>query len=175
MNAPILRNATLDDVDTIVVLVTVAYRGTGDDSGWTTESELLDGQRTNPEEISAAITDDASAVLVAERDGRVAGVIKVSLADPDGAMFGLFAVNPREQSGGTGSLLLDEAERIARVAWGRNWMELEVLRPRTDLQAWYRRRGYEPTGRTTPFPYGDERFGVPRTDDLVFEVFRRSL
>ncbi len=36
-------------------------------------------------------------------------------------------------------------------------------------------RGYLPTGETRPFPYGDERFGIPRRDDLVFVVLEKRL
>ena len=175
MTALRLRAATTDDIDQIVALVTAAYRGTGQGTGWTTESHLLDGERTDGSEVAEALAVPSARVIVAESDGTLVGVIKAERREPDGAGFGLFAVDPRQQSGGTGSRLLDEAERIARDDWGGNWMELEVLRPRVDLQTWYRRRGYRPTGKTTPFPYGDERFGIPRTGDLVFEVYRRPL
>ncbi|CAM5698632.1 hypothetical protein SALBM217S_06382 [Streptomyces griseoloalbus] len=29
--------------------------------------------------------------------------------------------------------------------------------------------------RTTPFPYGDERFGIPQRDDLEFELLVKEL
>jgi len=172
---PTVRLATIDDIDRIVALATAAYRGTGDDAGWTTESHLLDGERTNVDEVTEAISGNRSAVLLAELDGATVGVIKVEQRGTDGAGFGLFAVDPTRQSGGTGSRLLDEAERIARDEWGRSWMQLEVLHQRADLQAWYRRRDYEPTGETQPFPYEDERFGLPKADDLVFDVYQRRL
>ena len=175
MTAPTLRAATADDVATIVDLATASYRATGDDAGWTTESHLLDGERTNPTEVQTAIDDPDTAVVVAEVDGTVVGVIKVVRSAPNGAHFGLFAVDPRRQSSGTGSRLLDEVERIAAEDWGATWMELEVIHQRTDLQDWYRRRGYVATGETLPFPYEDQRFGLPRRDDLVFDVFRRPL
>ena len=40
---------------------------------------------------------------------------------------------------------------------------------------YYRRRGYQPTGVFKPFPYGDERFGIPLRDDLRFEVLEKPL
>ena len=54
-------------------------------------------------------------------------------------------------------------------------MHMTVIVQRTELIAWYERRGYRRTGERKPFPYGDERFGLPQRDDLVFEVLRKSL
>ena len=46
---------------------------------------------------------------------------------------------------------------------------------RSTLIGWYERRGYRRTGATKPFPYGDERFGLPRRDDLRFAVMEKVL
>ena len=46
---------------------------------------------------------------------------------------------------------------------------------RVELIDWYRRRGYVVTDERHPFPYGDERFGLPRRDDLQFAVLRKEL
>jgi hypothetical protein len=54
-------------------------------------------------------------------------------------------------------------------------MELTVIAQRVELIAWYERRGYRCTGETRPFPYGDERFGVPLRDDLTFTVLVKDL
>jgi hypothetical protein len=54
-------------------------------------------------------------------------------------------------------------------------MDLDVIDIRTELIAWYRRRGYVPTGATKPFPYGDRRFGIPRRDDLRFTTLSKRL
>ena len=52
---------------------------------------------------------------------------------------------------------------------------MTVIEQRDDLIAWYERRGYARTGQSKPFPYGDERFGIPRRDDLRFELLRKPL
>ncbi|MYV60903.1 GNAT family N-acetyltransferase, partial [Streptomyces sp. SID4931] len=31
------------------------------------------------------------------------------------------------------------------------------------------------TGSLTPFPYGDERFGIPQRDDLAFELLVKNI
>lgn len=178
------RLAELADLDTIIDIVTRAYRGTGDDAGWTTESHLLDGERTNPVEVEAAITSEGGLILAVERDGHgsetIIGCIRVERtqidegSDTTDAHFGLFAVDPRRQSDGTGAFLLGAAEAQAR-AWGCTTLTMEVVHQRDDLQAWYLRKGFARTGETLAFPYGDERFGLPRTDDLYFDVLRKQL
>ena len=52
---------------------------------------------------------------------------------------------------------------------------MTVIDLREDLIAWYERRGYRRTGEHAPFPYGDERFGIPRRDDLRFEWLEKPL
>ena len=52
---------------------------------------------------------------------------------------------------------------------------MTVIRQREELVEFYKRRGYQPTGETEPFPYGDERFGTPLRDDLEFVVLAKDL
>jgi hypothetical protein len=54
-------------------------------------------------------------------------------------------------------------------------MEMTVIVQREELIAWYERRGYRRTGSYKPFPYGQERFGIPRREDLRFEVLVKEL
>ena len=54
-------------------------------------------------------------------------------------------------------------------------MQMTVIDCREELMAFYERRGYARTGIKKPFPYGDERFGIPRRDDLRFEVMEKPL
>lgn len=54
-------------------------------------------------------------------------------------------------------------------------MRMTVIDIRDELIAFYERRGYRRTGIFKPFPYGDERFGVPLRQDLRFEVLEKPL
>lgn len=74
-----------------------------------------------------------------------------------------------------GRRVIAEAERLAAEKWGVRAMRMTVISAREELIAWYERRGYRRTGETTPFPYGDERFGLPLRDDLAFELLVKPI
>lgn len=168
------RLAADEDVEAIVALVESAYRGDSSRAGWTTEAELLDGQRTDAEAVRATIAAGNRLVLLAAERALV-GCCELRKRSDGSAYFGMFAVVPTQQGAGLGTLVLAEAERVARERWRATRMEMTVLSQRAELIEWYERRGYQRTGATEPFPYGDERFGLPRRTDLVFEVLAKAL
>ncbi|MET9180842.1 GNAT family N-acetyltransferase [Kitasatospora aureofaciens] len=171
---PVFRTATLADVPALVELVESAYRGEASKAGWTTEADLLDGQRTDATSVSEAVQDPDGVVLLVERDGELVACCQLERR-PGRAYFGMFSVRPTLQGGGIGRVVLAEAERLAREEWGVGLLEMKVVEQRGDLIAWYERRGFRRTGVYSPFPYGDERFGVPRRPDLRFELLTKEL
>ncbi|MFG3228535.1 GNAT family N-acetyltransferase [Kitasatospora sp. NPDC048194] len=170
----VFRRATLADVPALVALVESAYRGEASKAGWTTEADLLDGQRTDPQSVTEAVEDADGVVLVAEQGGELVACCQLERRG-DSAYFGMFSVRPTLQGGGIGRVVLAEAERVAREEWGVRLLEMKVVEQRADLIAWYERRGYRRTGVYSPFPYGDERFGIPRRPDLRFEQLIKEL
>ena len=168
------RAATEADIDAIVALVTSAYRGESSRAGWTTEADLLDGARIDPEVLRADIARDGSRVVLAERDGALLACAHVAV-DGDAGYFGMFSVVPGLQGGGIGKQVLAECERIVRDEWRLPAMRMTVIDVRDELIAFYQRRGYRRTGITKPFPYGDARFGEPKRGDLRFEVLEKTL
>ena len=168
------RAATEDDVAAVVALVESAYRGDASRAGWTTEADLLDGERIDREVLREDLRRPRSRVLVAARDGELLACAHVAEIEGQG-YFGMFAVRPELQGGGLGKAVLAEAERIARDDWRLGKLRMTVIDVRDELIAWYQRRGYRRTGISKPFPYGDERFGIPKRDDLRFEVLETDL
>ncbi|WP_133479186.1 GNAT family N-acetyltransferase [Cognatilysobacter segetis] len=166
------RPATHDDVDAIVALVESAYRGDASRAGWTTEADLLDGRRTGADDVQSCIDRARSVILLAERDDELVGCAHVAEED-GGGYFGMFSIRPTLQGAGLGKQLLQRAERLVFDDWGLPIMRMTVIDVRDELIAFYERRGYRRTGILKPFPYGDERFGQPRRDDLRFEVLEK--
>ncbi|MFF4536291.1 GNAT family N-acetyltransferase [Streptomyces aureus] len=168
------RDAVDSDVEGLVALIESAYRGDSSRAGWTTEADILEGQRTDPEGVRAVLESPDSRLLTVERDGVLVACCQLEHRG-DHAYFGMFAVSPVLQGDGLGKLIIAEAERTARATWGVTEMHMTVISVREDLIAWYERRGYSRTGKMTPFPYGDERFGIPQRDDLSFELLVKPL
>ena len=170
----VFRDAKPTDVSAIVGLVESAYRGDISRKGWTTEADFLDGQRTDPVGVGEIIAKPASRVLLGERAGQLLACCHLE-KQGDVCYFGMFSVQPMLQGGGVGKQMMAEAERLARDEWKCTKMEMTVISIRNELVAWYERRGYRRTGVFKPFPYGDERFGVPKRDDLRFELLEKRL
>lgn len=175
MSGPTTRISTLDDLPALHRLIERAYRGETAKVGWTNEADLLDGQRTDVEELTEILTDPARIVLLAE-DARVL-VACLQLVDEGGGTtyLGMLSVEPERQAGGLGRFMIAAAEVEAVARFGADTMRMTVIRQRPELIAWYERRGYALTGETEPFPLSDERFGLPRRQDLEFVVLAKRL
>lgn len=172
--APAFRTAGPEDVHALVALLESAYRGDSSRAGWTTEADLLEGQRTDAEGVAAVVADPGSRMLAVEQDGELVACCQLERRG-EAAYFGMFAVRPALQGAGLGRTVLAEAERTVAAEWGVREMQMTVIRQREDLIAWYERRGYARTGQLSPFPYGDERFGIPQRPDLAFELLVKPL
>lgn len=169
-----LRRATIDDSAALLALIGSAYRGDASRAGWTSEADLLGGQRIDATMLAAMLADDKQRLLLIEDADGIAACVNVERRDGCGYV-GLVTVRPTGQGRGLGRQLLVAAEELIASDWRLPSAEMTVIRQRIELIAWYGRHGYLPTGETRPFPYGDARFGEPRRDDLEFVVLEKRL
>ncbi len=167
--------AELSDITALHRLIESAYRGDSARKGWTHEADLLGGQRTDPGSLQEIIEDDHQLILLAIDKKELTGCVQLSRVDEETSYLGLLTVNPDKQADGIGKQIMAAAERYVRDHWSSSAMEMTVIGKRTDLIAYYERRGYQQTGESRPFPMENPRFGLPKTSDLEFVVLRKEL
>jgi len=105
---------------------------------------------------------------------RLPGCVSLKSLSSERWYLGSLTIDPALQNLGFGRRLLISAEEYA-VGHGARTLEITVVNVRSALISWYERRGYRRTGETRPFPYGDNRFGIPTRNDLEFEVLEKCL
>jgi ribosomal protein S18 acetylase RimI-like enzyme len=159
-------------VPAIVALVESAYRGDESRKGWTTEADLLRGQRTDVEEIDGILDDPEARLTLAVEGTSIVGTV-LSRREHDTVHIGMLAVRPALQRSGIGRRLLEEAERVGRDEFGCRQASMHVIESRPELIAWYVSHGYRDTGEREPFPYDDPRFGQPKVAGLRFVVMQK--
>jgi len=169
-----IRVATAADATSLVSLVNSAYRGETSRAGWTTEADLLGGQRVDIDGIEQALREPGSVILAHPLSEPAWACVQLQRRN-DVAYLGMLTIKPLLQGRGVGRQLLAAAEHWAQQNWDATAIEMTVITQRPELIAWYERRGYARTGFIRPFPYGDPRFGLPQRADLRFEVLRREL
>ena len=170
-----IRDAVTADIPALHRLIESAYRGEASRAGWTTEADLLDGQRTDPDDLASILADPKQALLTAWRDGDLVGCILIADRGEGIGYFGMLSISPTLQGGGLGRRLVEAAHAALVDRFGARRIRISVFPQRETLVAWYERLGYRMTGDTLPFPYGNARFGLPKRDDLYFVVMEHRL
>jgi len=166
------RKAVLTDVEAIVKLVNMAYRGETSRAGWTTEADILDGLRTSVHGVEHLIASEDTIVLLCLNDDELLGSICVEKENAI-AHIGMFVVNPTMQANGIGKRLLTEAENLARHMWGIEQFQMHVITIRHELIAFYERRGYMRTGIVSAFPVNPEVW-QPKLAGLQLETLEKT-
>ncbi|WP_304044565.1 GNAT family N-acetyltransferase [Jatrophihabitans endophyticus] len=168
--------AGVQDAAEIAALVKLAYRGDDSRTGWTTEADLLADDRIDAAGVREKIeTPDSEVLTVRDDSGRLVACCELVSRGDGLAYFGMFAVRPDLQSGGMGRRILAAAERLAVHRWSATRMEMTVIGQRSELIAWYERRGYRLTGERRPFHYDQLVNGPALRDDLYFAVLTKDL
>lgn len=165
------RFAGAGDAPALQALIQGAYRGEESRRGWTTEADLIEGERASVAEIAAIIAAPAARFIMAFDGPALVGCALIRNEGGEG-YFGMFAVCPALQGSGYGNQIIAYAEGAARSLWNCATMVMTVISLRAELIAWYERRGYKKAG-TRPFPFSREP-GARRTD-FHFVVLSKAL
>jgi ribosomal protein S18 acetylase RimI-like enzyme len=177
MRGMVLVPAVEADYAAVVELANVAYRGGGEAASWNSEAGILAGQRIDDSLLREELAANPGGYLLTLRespDDEILGTVWLVPKEGGTWYLGLLTIRPELQTRKLGRWLLTAAERFG-MTHGAQRMRMTVLQVRSGLIAWYERRGYELTGETVAFPYGDDRFGRPLRDDLKFAVLEKEL
>jgi ribosomal protein S18 acetylase RimI-like enzyme len=168
-----ISKATPNDIPALVKLINSAYRGESSKKGWTTEADLLGGQRTDPDTLLATMNSPNSVIMkFCNEQNEIEGCVYLNKQD-DKMYLGMLTVNPELQAKGIGKLMMNRAEEYATEE-GCKGVIMTVISIRSELIAWYERRGYRDTGERKPFPMTDPKFGLPQ-QHLEFIVMEKEL
>lgn len=168
------QTATINDINHLSQLVNSAYRGDYSKRGWTTEADLLDGQRTDPELLKEIIqTPNNQIELAFDENSNLVGSVHIKEEQPDTLYFGMLTIEPSYQGQGLGKILMKHVETIALARRLRK-IRISVIPARHELIAFYERRGYKATGKIEDFPV-DPKFGIPKVSGLALKEFQKEL
>lgn len=170
------QTATSKDLNDLSQLVNSAYRGDYSKQGWTTEADLLDGQRTDPAALREIIETPLNQIEIAfeGKSLKMLGSVHIKQELPDTLYFGMLTIEPTLQGQGFGKILMDHVERVAR-AYNLKKIRITVIPSRHELIAFYERRGFKATGKVEAFPEGDPRYGIPKVAGLTLKEFEKVL
>ncbi|WP_375393801.1 GNAT family N-acetyltransferase [uncultured Sphingomonas sp.] len=155
-----IRPAAAHDLVPLQALIQRSYRGDTSRTGWTHEADFLDGERIGLAELEAMAADPAERLLILWDGEEPIGSVRVAQTRGDLAYLGQLCVDPSRQADGLGRQLIAAAEAMARDDFDARRIEMTVIEQRTELIAYYARRGYVPTGEVRPFPVA---FDAPLT------------
>lgn len=173
MGIDTFRIARKSDADAIAELVNAAYRPEAGTEGWTHEAHLVAGKRTQIGHITQLLARPDSVILVGLKDLQIVTCAHVE-KEAASCRIGMLAVNPQRQGLGLGKQMLAHAEKYAHSVFNSEKFILQVLSARSELIAYYQRRGYLPTGEVHVYPHTHEA-GTPIVADLHIEILEKLL
>lgn len=165
--------ATENDIPGLVTLLNKTYRGDESKKGWTSEADLLLGEKRTDESTLKDLINAPGANMLKYEDseGLISGSVYLQ-KQGDKLYLGMLSVSPELQAKGIGKALMIAADDHAKNE-GCNAIFMRVITVRSELIAWYQKQGYVDTGRREPFP-ADNRFGIP-TQELEFMIMEKDL
>jgi ribosomal protein S18 acetylase RimI-like enzyme len=165
--------ATKNDISSLVALLDSAYRGEGSKKGWTTEADMIRGDKRTDEPTLNKLMNTPDAIFLKSLNdsGEIEGCVFLHKRESK-LYLGMLAVSPGLQAKGTGKQLMKAAEKHAKEN-NCSAIFMRVVSGRNELIEWYERQGYQRTGAIEPFPENDP-FGTPNIP-LEFWIMEKSM
>lgn len=146
------RLAQFADIPQLVDLINTSYREQQGRS-WTTELEFVKGQRITEHQLEEQLQLSNSTLLVGETNSsKIVACIGLTFENNQ-VEVGTFCTDPHVQNMRVGRSVLEYAEQYAlkQAPYLVNAV-MHVLDVRSELIAYYERRGYAKTGNEQPYP-----------------------
>lgn len=133
------RLANKTDAEKITAVINVAFKSV--------EGFFIDADRIDLATVLQSL--ETGDFLIAEQNNEMAGCVYLEQRG-ERTYLGLLSVDPSRQQSGLGSLLMTAAEEHCRSRLSR-FIDILIVNLRTELPAFYGKRGYVETG-TSSFP-----------------------
>ena len=168
------RAAEAADIPAVTALINSAYRGQSSAVGWTTEANILQGQRIDEAGLARVMAEPNTLVLLCFQGETLIGSVQLQKLAKGVGYLGMFVVRPGLQGRGLGRRFMQVAEATARRLWGVTRMSMTVINMRSELIAYYERCGYVATGERLPFPFEDG-LSTALVDGIELTVMEKEL
>lgn len=169
INSYQLRPAVLSEIEALTAVINRAYRPVQGQEGWTHEALWVSGERVKPQALVATLSNPYRHLLVLALGDELVGSALITTKEDGTAYIGLLTIDPVYQAKGLGSRLLQDAEKYAKEKLNAYRIIMSVVDVRTELIAFYERRGYVQTGHSLPYP-NDKNVGEPKQPLMLIEM-----
>lgn len=148
------------DIEPLTAIINKAYRPKPGQEGWTHESDWITEDRISVEQLSQEAQRAGQHIVVATLNNRLLGCVMFG-RHQHRVEIGLLTVDPEVQTQHLGQQLLAHAEALAGQLYQPDYFEMSVVNTRTELMAYYQRRGYQLTGNSKAYPIA-QQVGTPK-------------
>ncbi|RJE69948.1 acetyltransferase [Acinetobacter sp. JS678] len=169
MNYLNFRLSSFADIPQLVDLINKSYRKQQGRS-WTTELEWVKGLRITEHQLEEQLQLRNSTLLIAETEfSKIVACIGLTFENSQ-VEIGTFCTDPQVQNMRVGRSVLEYAEQYAlKEDPHLTNAVMYVLDIRSELIAYYERRGYVKTGNEQPYPV-EANVGVPKVPIKLVEM-----
>lgn len=170
----LFRTASHTDVLALEKLINSAYRGEHSKKGWTTEADLLGGQRTDAQTLTEILETPDNQIEIMLDDNLLIGCAHLRIEAKSTLYFGMLTIEPTFQARGLGKLMINHIEKMGKRK-NLHFIRMTVIQVRKELIAFYERRGFKASGNQQEFPSHDPRFGIPKNQELILIEYTKSI